>query len=98
MFFPKCSKYYKNVKFSVFTLQCTKVGENYGCKMMHGLMNTKRINVGETKTGIILCEINPEDQRKRQNVAGRSLNPKVYNTKYFRHKIHYNQNKKSGMF
>ena len=43
-------------------------------------------------------EIDPEAQRKRQNVAGRSLNPKVYNAEYFGHKIHYDQNEKLGMF
>ena len=63
----------------------TKVGEKNGGKMMHGVMKVKGINIGETKTGKILCEINPEAQRKRQNVADRSLNPKVYNAKYFRH-------------
>ena len=46
-------------------------------------MKAKGINISETKTGKILCEINPEAQRKRQNVANRSLNPKVYNAKYF---------------
>ena len=51
-------------------------------------MKAKGINVGETKIGKILGEINPEAQRKRQNVAGRSLNPKVYNAEYFGHKIH----------
>ena len=48
-------------------------------------MKAKGINISETKTGKILCEINPEAQRKRQNVANRSLNPKVYNAKYFGH-------------
>ena len=61
-------------------------------------MKAKGINVGETKIGKILGEINPEAQRKRQNVAGRSLNPKVYNAEYFGHKIHYDQNEKLGMF
>ena len=28
----------KNGKFIVFNLQCTKVGENYGRNMMHGVM------------------------------------------------------------
>ena len=51
-----------------------KGGRKNGRKMMHGVMKAKRINIGETKTGKILCEINPEAQRKRQNVADRSLN------------------------
>ena len=55
------------------------------------------INVGETKIGDIFGEINPEAQRKRQNVAGGSLNPKVYNVQYFGHKIHYDQNAELGM-
>ena len=46
------------------------------------------------KIGKILGEINPEAQRKRQNVAGHLLNPKTYNAEYFGHKIHYNQNEK----
>ena len=85
-------------KFSVFTLQCTKVGENCGSKMMHVVMKSKVINVSETKIGKIFGEINPEAQRKRQNVADRSLNPKIYNAKYFGQKIYYNQNEKLGMF
>ena len=33
--------------------------------MMHGVLNAKKINVGETKIGKILGEINPEAQRDR---------------------------------
>ena len=51
--------------------------EKYGRKMMHGVMKDKGINIGETKTGKTLCEINPE--ARRSNVGGRSLNVKVYN-------------------
>ena len=61
-------------------------------------MKAKGINVGETKIGKILGEINPEAQIKMQKVAGRSLNPKVYNAEYFGHKVHYDQNEKLGMF
>ena len=64
--------------------------------MMHGVMQAKGINVRETKAGKILCEINPEAQRKRQNLAVRSLNPKVYNVKYFGH--NFITNNKLGMF
>ena len=64
------------------------MGESYDRKMLHGVMKAKGINVGEAKIGKILDEINPEAQRKRQNVAGRSLNPKVYNVEYFGHKIY----------
>ena len=53
--------------------------------MIHGVMKTKEINVSEKKFGKQLSEINPEAQRKRQNVAGRPLNPKVYNDKCFGH-------------
>ena len=74
------------------------MGESYGRKIMYGVMKTKEIYVGETKMGKLLGEINPEAQAKRQNVAGRSLNPKVYNAKYFGDKIHYDQNKKLEMF
>ena len=72
--------------------------KSYGRKMMHGVMKVKGINVGKTKIGKILGEINPEAQRKRQNVAGRSLNPKVYNAEYFSHKICYDQIEKLRMF
>ena len=48
--------------------------------------------------GKLLGEINPEAQTKKQNVAGRSLNPKVYNAKYFGGKIHHDQNEKLEMF
>ena len=61
-------------------------------------MKAKGINVGEKKIGKILGEINPEAQIKMQKVAGRSLNPKVYNAEYFGHKVHYDQNEKLGMF
>ena len=64
---------------------------------MHGVMKGKGINVGKTKIGRIMGEINPEAQAKRQNVAGHSLNPKVY-IKYFDDKIHYDQNEKLRMF
>ena len=59
------------------------MGERYGRKILHGVMKAKGINVGETKIGTISGEINSEAQRKRQNVAGRSLNPKVCNAEYF---------------
>ena len=61
-------------------------------------MKAKGINVGETKIGKILGEINPEAQRNRRNVAGRSLNPKVYNAEHFGHKTHYDQCEKLGKF
>ena len=79
-------------------IECTKVGDSYGCKMMHGNMKAKGMNVGEIKIGTILDEISLEAQTNRQNVAGHSLNPKVYNSKYFGHKINYDQNEKLGMF
>ena len=62
-----------------------KLGEKIGRKMIHGVMKTKGINVSEIKFGKTLSEINPEAQRKRQNVVGRLLSPKVYNAKYFGH-------------
>ena len=68
--------------------------QNYGRKIVHGVMKAKRINVGETKIGKLLSEINPETQPKRQNVVGRSLNRKVYNAKIFVDKSHYDQNEK----
>ena len=64
---------------------------------MHGVMKAKGINFGETKTDKILDKINPETQRKTENVDGRFLNPNLYNAKYFGHKIYYNQNEKLGM-
>ena len=67
------------------------MGESYGGKMMHGIMKAKWINVGETNIGKILSEINPETQRKRHNVAGRSLNSKIYNAECFGHKIYYEE-------
>ena len=60
-----------------------KGGRKNGRKMIHGVMKAKGINVSETKLDKTLSEINPEAQRKKQNVAGRSLNTKVYNAKYF---------------
>ena len=73
------------------------MGENYGRKIMHGAMKAKGINVGETKIGTILGDISPEVQTKRQNVTSRSLNPKVYNAKYFGDKLDYDQNEKMEM-
>ena len=66
-----------------------KVVQNYGRKIVYGVMKTKMINAGETKIGKLLSEIDPEAQTKRQNVVGRSLNPKVCNGKIFVDKIHY---------
>ena len=62
--------------------------------MMHGVMKTKWINVGETKISKLLSKINPEAQTKRKDVADRSFNPKAYNVK----QIRYNQNENLGMF
>ena len=61
-------------------------------------MKAKGMNVGEIKIGTILDEIILEGQTNRQNVPGCSLNPTVYNSKYFDHKINYDQNEKLGMF
>ena len=58
-------------------------------------MKAKGINVSDTRIGTALGEINPEVQTKRQN---RSLNPKVYNAKYFGDKLHYDENAKMRMF
>ena len=55
------------------------------------------MNVGETKIGKLLSEINSEIQTKKLNVDSCSLNPKVFSTKYFGDKIHYDQNEKLGM-
>ena len=62
-----------------------KGGRKNGRKMIHGVMKAKGINVSETKFVKTLSETNSEAQRKRQNVAGLSLNPKVCNAKYFGH-------------
>ena len=81
-----------------FSFQCSKVGESYGRKMMQRVMKAKELNVSEAKSGKILGKMNSQAQRKRRNVAGHSLNPNVYNAKYFGHKNDYNQNDKLGMF
>ena len=46
--------------------------ENYGRKMMHGVMKAKRINVRESKIGTILGEISPEGQKDRTLPAARA--------------------------
>ena len=94
--FPEMHHMLQNAKFSVFTLQCTNVRENYGNKIVHGISKAKRINVGEAKVGEIFSKINSQALRKSQNVPSCSLNPKFY--KYFGHKVYYNQNEKLGMF
>ena len=60
-------------------------------------MKVKGVNLDETKLGTILGEINPESQTNTQNVASHSLNPKICNAKYFKDKIHYDQNEKFWM-
>ena len=70
------------------------MGDNYGRKVKHEAMKVKGVNLDETKLGTILGEINPESQTNTQNVASHSLNPKIYNAKYFKDKIHYDQNEK----
>ena len=66
--------------------------------MMYEVMKAKGVNVGETKIGKLSGESNSEARTKRQNVASCSLNPKVYSTKYFGDKIHYDQNEKLRVF
>ena len=44
------------------------MGENYGRKMMHGVMKAKGINVVETKVDITLSEINAESQAKSKTL------------------------------
>ena len=41
--------------------------------MMQRVMKAKELNVSEAKSGKILGKMNPQAQRKRQNVAGHSL-------------------------
>ena len=65
---------------------------------MQAVMTAKETNISEAKVGKIMGKMNPQAQRKRQNVAGRFLNPNVYNAKYFGHKNDYDQNDKLGMF
>ena len=67
-----------------------------GQRVKQKLVKYCETEIGETEIGKILCKINPEAQRS--NVGHRSLNAKVYNAKYVGHKIHYDQNKESGMF
>ena len=52
------------------------------------------IKFKQTKIGTILGKISLEALENRQNVAGHSLKPKIYNSKYFGHKINYNHNEK----
>ena len=40
------------------------MGENYGRKMMHGVMKAKWINVGETKFSKLLSKISPEAKKR----------------------------------
>ena len=47
--------------------------ENYGRKLMHGVMKAKRINVRESKIGTILGEISPEGQIDRTLPAARQM-------------------------
>ena len=75
-----------------------KVGESYGKKMLTGALRSKGIHVGETKVGKIFKEINPNAHKARQYSTGRSFNPKVCKANYFGHKIHYDQNKKFGIY
>ena len=70
-----------------------KVGENYGDKMMRQVIKAKGINFGEKKFAKTLDKINPAAQIKTQNVAGHSLNPKVYSAKYFGHNQSIKSNK-----
>ena len=50
------------------------------------------------KVGKILKEIYPNAEKTREYSAGECLNPKVCTADYFGHKIHYDQNKKLGMY
>lgn len=66
--------------------------------MLSGALRSKGIQIGETKVGKVLYEINPNAQKRRGSTAGRSLNPKTYKADYFGHKIHFDQNEKLGMY
>ena len=66
--------------------------------MMTGVLQSKGIKVCEKKVGQSLRRLDPASQRKREETAGRSLNPKCYSADYFGHKVHIDQNEKLVMF
>ena len=62
------------------------------------MLKSKAFKMGGKKVGKALREINPDAQARRQQNAGRPLNPKIYNASYFGHKLHFDQNEKLRMF
>ena len=66
--------------------------------MMTGVLSSKGIEVCEQKVGQSLKRLDPVSQSRREETAGRSLNPKCYSADYFGHKVHLDQNEKLAMF
>ena len=65
---------------------------------MTGLIRSNGIRVCEQKVGESLKRLDSEAQRRREETAGRSLNPRCYSAEYFGHKVHIDQNEKLIMF
>ena len=66
--------------------------------MMTGVLLSKGVSVCEGNIGKSLKRLDPVSQSRREETAGRSLNPKCYTAEYFGHKVHIDQNEKLVMF
>ena len=65
---------------------------------MAGALLSKGMRISEVKVGKSLKRLDPVSQQRREETAGRTLNPKYYTANYFGHKVHIDQNEKLVMF
>ena len=66
--------------------------------MTTGALLSKSIHVCEEKVGQSLKRLDPASHQRREETAGRCLNPKCYSADYFGHKVHIDQNEKLVMY
>ena len=66
--------------------------------MLTGPLSSNESSFGERQVGQALQSMNSVAGSQRKVKDSRSFNSRVYSAKYFGHKIHYDQNKKLGMY
>ena len=76
----------------------TQLGPSYGRKTMIGLLSAQGCHVGQNRVGASLQCVNPGLQIRRTVESERRRNPVPYTARYFREKVHIDQNKKLVMF
>lgn len=65
---------------------------------MSGVLATQGIRVGPQRVGESLSRVDPVHHQKRVTRTERQTNPIPYQSKYFGHKVHIDQNEKLVLF